>query len=470
MKVGNDKGGSQRRTTLPRAPEVRQRESARRANSPSAGVQAVRQRTRKASNPPSIRHPDAYENRDTETAPVPQIPASIIESDGRNDKVRIVCDLATVTFQTEDDLNSFVFHCGGAPKDQRGEHELFSKLFNIARNNGFTNTVKIRESTLRYDGQIFRAPLFTGKLTLRKMQNPRMGVESQIVASIRADLCLNMNRALNHRRTELHDLSPSAIFKSADSTALGLCGNDNVAPLQLFNGEHDNARRHLFNTVINALFEDIQRAASASEASGSEMVNVALNLGNFSLQDVETCWDIGSLNFDAVKTLADIKPKIQECGGKRGWEGNAGTLTVEFSQSERLVVYAKSTNRIRFEIKQYPTKGKTRYSAPTINGLIGILDTMRKSAAKRINKILSFIADHSNTSVAASDWESYAIRWGHRMGISQPSLELYRLLRRHERVIGGRFVQCIQGAAALLRKARDAGLLRHQNNAYRPIF
>jgi hypothetical protein len=193
MEPSNDEGRSQERTTVVRAHRARQRELARRANLPSTGVQAVRQRTRRETASPSIRHPDAYEDTDTTIALSQRIPTSVTESEGRNDKIHFVCDIATVICNTEDDLTSFVFHCGGAPKNQRAEHALFSKLFNTAPNNGCTSRLKIRASTLRYDDQIFPAPLFTGKLTFRKIPNSITSYEGGIAASVRADLCLNIN-------------------------------------------------------------------------------------------------------------------------------------------------------------------------------------------------------------------------------------------------------------------------------------
>lgn len=224
MEPSNDESGSQERTTETRAHRTQRRELvSRRANSESTGVQAIRPRTRTETASPSIRRPDAYEDTDTGTALIQRIPTSVTESEGRNDKVHIACDIATVFCATDDDLTNYVFHCGGAPKNQRGDHESFSKLFNSAPNNGFTNRLKIRASTLRHDNQTFPAPLFTGKSTFLKTPNSIAEDCGRIVVSVRADLCLNINRALNHQRAELNSNSVNAIFKNVSPVALGLC-------------------------------------------------------------------------------------------------------------------------------------------------------------------------------------------------------------------------------------------------------
>jgi len=348
---------------------------------------------------------------------------------------------------------------------QREEHELFSKLFTTASLNGDGNRLDLRSALMRCGGQDFQPPLFTGELRFRRVRSD----DGRIVVFVTADLCLNVNRALNHRRVELAEGAEDAIYESTAPAKLGLCGNDNLAPFDLESGEHDQARQAYFTAVIDAIYADVKRAAETAVTAGSEL-EVQGHPAKFSLREVETCWDIGGDGLDAVQALADITPGLREHGGKQGWEGNAGTVTVKFSEWERLAVYAKTPERLRFEIRHYPPKGNQSYSAPTITEMLAKLDSLRESAADRLNGILSFLEGHPAASRTAGEWQGYAMAWGACCGISGPATALFRILRHYGRIYGGKRIQCVQGGEALLRKARDAGLIRQSHGAFRPVF
>ena len=454
-----------------RAHRVRQRGIAHRANTaPTAGTlrRTMRQESQRSS--PSPRRPRAYENTETQAASKQLIPSSVTEIEGRSDKIHFVCKIATVFCKTKEDATSFVLHCGAAPLEQRGEHDLFSKLFTTASLNGDGNELKIRSSPMTCDGELFQAPWFTGKLRFRRVPDNQTGEESGIAVLISADLCLNVNRALNHRRAELAEGGQDAIFERAPPVKLGLCGNDNLAPFDLESGEHDHARRACITATIDAIYADVKRAAISADEAGSEMVEVRESPRDFSLREVETCWDIGGAGFDAVQALADITPGLHEYGGKRGWTGNAGTVTMQFSKWERLAVYAKAPDRLRFEIRHYPQNGNVSYSAPTIAETLSKLDRLRESAADKLNGVLSFLEARPAASRTAGEWEAFAMAWGACCGVSGPATALYRILRQQGRINGGKRIQCVQGGKALIRKAKDAGLIRQSHGAFRPVF
>lgn len=477
--------GSQEPVQSTRARRKRPRKIARRANF-IAPVRAVRDRIRQQASPsvravrthtryqesqrpsPSLRRPRAYASSETHTETNQRIPSSVTENEGRNDKIHFVCNIATVFCRTREDATSFVLHCGAAPLPQRSEHEQFSKLFITASLNGEGNELKIRSSPMTCDEEDFQPPWFRGKLRFRRMQ--QHGEESGVVVFVTADLCLNVNRALNHRRTELAQGGQNAILENTAPVQQGLCGNDNLAPFNLAEGEHDNARRACFTSVIDAIFADVERAAGAAEEAGSEMVQVTGPPEDFSLREVETCWDIGGAGFDAVQALADITPGLYERGGKRGWTGNANTVTTQYSRWERLTVYAKAPDRLRLEIRHYPQEGNLRYSASTIAGTLAKLDEFRQKGASRVNALLSFLGGRPAASRSAGEWEAYAMAWGACCGLSGPAKALFGILRQSGRIYGGNAIACIPGGAELVRKARDVGLLRNSDGAYRPVF
>lgn len=250
------------------------------------------------------------------------------------------------------------------------------------------------------------------------------------------------------------------------------CG---AAPLTQRN-EHElfsklfHARRAHLQATMAAILADVKRAAACAEEAGSELVQVTGHPGDFALWDAETCGDIGGDGFDAVQALADITPVLHAYDGKRGWEGNAGTVTIQFSSSERWVVYAKAPDRLRFEIRHRPPKGNRPYSSATLAETAAKLDGLRKSAAVRINDLLSFVGSRPTASRDFWEWEAFAMAWGACCGPTEAAKALYRILRQLGRIQGGKCVECIPGGEQLIRKARDAGLISNTHGAFRPVF
>jgi len=442
-------------------PKTRARKTAHVAHQPGP----VRRRTLPQNLQPSIRRPGDYESTETPIHSQQWIPASVTASDGRNDKIHMTCEIATVFCEDWDDARSFVSYCGAPPKDQENEHELYSKLFNRASKNGDGKTLDIRSTRREYGNQVFQAPWFTGKLNFKRI--PHQGQKVAVVVT--ADLLLNVNRALNHQRAALKKRRKEAILQSAAPVAFGLCGKDNLAPFKLAGGEHDHARKVCFDLIVSAIYADVKRAAEISNDSGSNLI-VTGRPDKFSLQAVETCWDIGGTGFDAVKALADLTPALLEHGGKRVSEGNAGIVTIEFSKSERLVVYAKAPDRLRFEIRHNPPQGNRPYSSATIADTLGKLDDYRESATAKVNAALALLKSPRAASRTGGEWEAYAMAWGACCRNSEASKALFQILRQHGRIHGGKYVECIAGGRELLRKASNAGLIAYSHGAYRPVF
>jgi len=264
---------------------------------------------------------------------------------------------------------------------------LFSKLFNTAQLNGDGTKLDIRSLPVKFGTNSYQAPWIKGKLKFKRI--PYQG--QKIAVIVTADLDVNVNRALNHQRAALAKGWKDSIFQSPAPVALGLCGKDNLAPFDLSQGEHDNARKHCFDFITTAIHADVKRAAKTAGEAGVGYLSVTGKPGSFSLREVETCWDIGGAGFDAVQALADFTPALIARGGKRGWLGNAGTVTIEFSKWERLVVYAKAPDRLRFEIRHRPTQGNRPYCSNTLAETLGKLDGFRNLATAKSNAVLSFL-------------------------------------------------------------------------------
>ncbi len=426
----------------------------------------VGQRTKPQTELSPIRRKRGCKSPETHTAPKNWIPASITASEGRNDKLHISCQIATVVCDTKDDVRSFVLHCGAAPLKQRNEHEFFSKLFTTAPLNGDGSKLEARSTLMECGGEILRPPLFAGRLKFRRMTRN----DGKIAVFVTADLFLNVNRALNHRRAELVMGGQDAILTTSAAIKRGCCGGDNLAPFDLEPDEHDHARKMHLKTTMAAILADLKRAAECAEDAGSEGVRVIGYPADFSLREVETCWDIGGVGFDAFQALADITPALREHGGKRGWEGNAGTVTIEFSKWERLVVYAKAPDRLRFEIRHFPTKGNRPYCSSDLAETIGKLNGFRDLAATKVNGLLASLSNRLAASRTESEWEAYAMAWGACCGNSDASKALFKILRQNGRIQGGKCVECIADSEKLLRNARKADLIENSCGAFRPIF
>ena len=354
-------------------------------------------------------------------------------------------------------MESLVLHCGAPPTGHPAE--LYSPLFKKAPHNGQGRQLEIRTAPPP-------APLFTGKLTFRTgtLSDGMVGV------GLTADLCLNVNRALNHCREELAACGTNPTFSKLSGFKRGLCGNDNLAPFDLAQGEHDHARKRHIESTLAAIRADVKRAAGVAENAGSGHITVSGPWGDFSLREVETCWDIGGTGFDAVQTLADITPSLLQYRCKRGWEGNAGTMTLELSKSERLVIYAKAPDRLRFEVRHSPRNGNRNYSAATIPILCEKLDMFRNMAAQKVNHVLSFIHGPQAARQSVGQWDAYAIAWGACCGNTDAARAIFVILRNLGGILGGNAIECLSGGDKVLRKARDAGLIIHEHGAFRPVF
>jgi hypothetical protein len=364
----------------------------------------------------------------------------------------------------EEDATNFIFHLGGPPSDQRMGHGLFSRFFTIARHQGKGHRLEVSERAFSDGSATLLPPLFTGHLKLWRMAASNGKIHIQVFA----DVSLNVNRALNHQRAKLRRGQGGAIFRSETPAIRAPYPSDNFAPLALSPWEHDNARSEYIKQTVAALFGDVRRAASVSEAMGSGTISIAGRPGDFSLREVETCWDIGGTGFDANRVLDAIAPALREWGGVRGWAGNERNTTVEILKSVRLGVYAKLDDRLRLEIRHRPTKGKDRYTAQNLSELIRTMDFFREQAANRLNSRLGPLRACLAAYVPERDWTAYALEWGACCGSSEASKAVLRLLMLEGRIFGGRYMDHIPEWSRIKRKAVARDLLRFEGNAYRP--
>ena len=122
----------------------------------------------------SLRHPGDYEINGTQGSSFYNpLPSTINQGEGRSDKIYLVWKMPLVICDTKEDVNSFILHLGGCPKDQRGEHDLFSKLFNVAPYNGDAKELKIRSKPLAIGKQTLASPLFSGRLKIYRFPLPQ---------------------------------------------------------------------------------------------------------------------------------------------------------------------------------------------------------------------------------------------------------------------------------------------------------
>jgi hypothetical protein len=412
----------------------------------------------------SFGRPDRDESNGTHDHDPNPIPLSLRAEDGRNDRFHLCFKVCTAIADDEDDATNFIFHLGGPPSHQRMGHDMFSRIFTIARHQGKGHRLEVRQRAFSDGSASLPPPLFTGLLKLWRLP----ASNGKIHIQVSADLFLNVNRALNHQRARLRRGQRGAIFRNETPAISRPYPADNLAPLALSPREHDNARSEYIKQAVTALFGDVRRAASVSEAMGSGTISITGRPGDFSLREVETCWDIGGTGFDANHVLDAIAPALREWGGARGWEGNERNSTVEFLKSERLGVYAKSDNRLRLEIRHRPPKGKDRYTAQNLHELICTMDFFRERAANRINSLLGPLRARLAACVPERDWTAYAFEWGACCGNSEASKVVLRLLTLEGRIFGGRFMDHIPEWNRIKRKAITHGLLRFEGKAYRP--
>ncbi len=191
-------------------------------------------------------------------------------------------------------------------------------------------------------------------------------------------------------------------------------------------------------------FENVFHVLRQTCTGGAEMLEVdlpvdSIRVSNLSLKECEIYWEfhcddaVGKFNamephlraYTRTALIRDHAPtEANDIGGK--------SATIRFSKEESLVVYAKTANRLRFEVryKEPGTRFVRRRSADNLRGMFGIFTALRQKAAERVNELLSYLRDVVTLLPSTiNDWRFHK-KWYGNLGHNPASTRLLQQLVR----------------------------------------
>jgi hypothetical protein len=254
--------------------------------------------------------------------------------------------------------------------------------------------------------------------------------------------------------------------------ARGLDSNDNVIPDILLEPARKYGTFRYFRAVYGGIESELKRASATLD--GLPMPG-NIRTENFSLRRVETYWEFSAS--DAVTLVKKLAPALgvyhknsrnREHGADFETVGNAPTITLFLSAGESIRVYAKTADRIRFEVIHKPKEQNGLipggYSSPTLETCMGKLDTLKQKAALRVNQVLAFLAEWAEETPQDRASESrYASQWFQRLGFSDASECLLELLRINGRIVSGQYLP--KELNCMVKRAKEEGLVFYDEHA-----
>jgi hypothetical protein len=402
--------------------------------------------------------------------------ARVKQETGLSDHLEVSANHGYVT-GTHEEIDLFRLYAGAAPQDFKIEDtsEMYGRLFKVAPNNGRLKLpLGIRKIPSVWGGNNLPAPPFSGKLETKR----RPLKENQFICKLATHLHLNPSKGWNRCPSLTSENKPvswvEAILGQRPKAELarGLDSKDNVIPKDLLEPARRYGTFRYFRAVYGAIESELKRASAT--ADGLPMPG-NIRTEDFSLRRVETYWEFSAT--DAVTLVKKLAPALgayhkhsreREHGADFEIVGNAPTITLFLSAGESIRVYAKTADRIRFEVIHSPKEQNGLipggYSSPTLETCMGKLDTLRQKAALRVNQALAFLAEWAEeTPQDRASASRYASRWFQCLGFSDASECLLELLRTNGRIVSGQYLS--NELNSMARRAKEEGLVFYDEHA-----
>ena len=147
-------------------------------------------------------------------------------------------------------------------------------------------------------------------------------------------------------------------------------------------------------------------------------------------------------------------------------EKNQKSLTIYINKQERIRIYAKAPNRIRFEIvsllknvSQWLSGGKVRKNKA---GVLRLIQQVKRKSTERINELLRYLLEATaepTPEIIASD-PAYVHTWANRFKNDPIAKQVLELLIANSRLVTGQSLNSIsESVSAIIRKAQYHKLL-----------
>ncbi|MEI6715141.1 MAG: hypothetical protein WCO60_15385 [Verrucomicrobiota bacterium] len=372
---------------------------------------------------------------------------------------------------TREEVELFRQYVGAAPTDLRAEtaSRMYGRIFTVAPHNGRGNYLTIRQQPTEWGGTSLAAPPFSGQLKTRLSA----ANGENFICKITSRLHLNPTRGLNLCPALASDDALSwedVLFRGRTDAELakGLDAKDNVISDEALGRpalSSTSVTRRYLEAIYDGIRSELQRASSATD---SLPMPGTLRTENFSLRRAETYWEFLALNaVELVRKLARSlrtfhrQNRIREHGLDSETVDNSPSITLFLSKGEAIRIYAKTANRIRFEVIHHPKKQNGLlsggYCAATLPDCMAKLNELRQKAATLVNRVLAFLSEWAEEPPQdRASSARFASQWFQRLGHCETSVSFLEQLR-----VNGRIIQrCLSDKEkTFARRAKHKGLL-----------
>ena len=359
--------------------------------------------------------------------------SSIHATSGRQDRVQLTIPLGCLIGTTEqiDHVRSLL-----CPTEEMlaGRARTWGYVFTRPnQHNSHRFPLSVRSRSLEIDGHTVPSPLFAGELKFGGYykQNRRLPTRAVLVLSLNC----NPTRLARFKMPQWQNEStvePLGTLPPTSPDEFSLDQNDNW----ILQGEQDEAcparrwmgyvRRYL-SGILRLLEEEIQ------EASQRAPVEFERQQGPFTLSKVETYWEflsetpiplvhqLGRLltDFSAEETTSHFTLPTR-WNRQQGHERNAPFFTVKASAGVTLKLYAKTNQRIRFEVEHDLGRNDRMlggtHEAQNMSGAIALLKRLQVDSAGVLARAMAHMQSRNPPALSAIDKTLLTVRVGRIVG------------------------------------------------------
>ncbi len=343
--------------------------------------------------------------------------------------------------------------------------DLHGQVFNKASTDGRSRDLEIRKKATKRD--TIKPPLFNGKVSFSLSGNGY---------KLTPKLELNPTRAVNLQRN--HSFDKDTLCQRSETTPIkSLDNNDNVIPFELLDKVKGSSVNEYLNASYDLLQSEFMRALDSQSLSDNPVS--FLPKETFNIKRVESyrefrCENSLSLLSRISKTLKQYHKKVHKrthgVDDERDFVGKS--LKLFLDDGTQLIIYAKTLDRIRFEVRHNLTKSyflNGGHTAPSRAILFKKLKKIRKEAAKRINSVIAFLSEWAEETPKQRANTATFTRWWYReLDLEDDSCSLLSILMEHGLIISRNYFSNKQ--KSLLNTATRRGIIFYDSvaGAYYP--
>lgn len=405
--------------------------------------------------------------------------ATISPSEAWHDKIEWV--MTPAYLMEDEDPQAFLYHlsCPDGLTRSQESSPAFGWLFGPSAGIRAGYSRSTRKSAFHWNNTRFTKPLLSGKVNLRNRQGTR---------HVEFNLQVNPSRLVHHHpirdntRAEdwrhLYTLSATNPPKQFDGE-FSLDGKDNWIPQS--SAYRPNWRRpwsageQCLRIIHEAIAAEVRRACEHSSTDARFIAD-----GRHSIRILETYWEFQ--HDDPTRLVSSLKPHLMKYSRKgfktRHYQKRAATgeildrnclsIVVPLARGETLAVYAKTNQRVRFEIRQeFHLNAKClggSHTAANLDQLKELLTQARRHCAEQMNSIFPYLKSNATMDPEAASTAAFLCHLATALRNSKHFSNVLSILLTNGKL------ERVPGLEAEIRALRHAGIIEingpRQNGSY----